>query len=201
MSLRDVGYREDYRSGYDNIVEDFFRPSLREAREYWRAVGYFSSSAFEAFGARLGEFIRRDGSMRLITSVELSEADLRAIEEGASRRRVCEDRVTQIIDEEFSDSAGDGTALLVRLLELDRLEIRIAVPTGRLLRKRAAARPRPRQQRGVPAGTDGALREVLRHGAEEGRGSPRHRLYAGRGRGLHPEQRRLRVAGRVRPGA
>ena len=128
MSLRDVGYREDYRSGYDNIVEDFFRPSLREAREYWRAVGYFSSSAFEAFGAPLGEFIRRDGNMRLITSVELSEADLRAIEEGASKRRVCEDRVAQIIDEEFSDSAGDGTALLVRLLELDRLEIRIAVP-------------------------------------------------------------------------
>ena len=51
MSLRDLPYREDYRSGHDDVVEDFFRPSLHEAREYWRAVGYFSSSALEAFGA------------------------------------------------------------------------------------------------------------------------------------------------------
>ena len=27
MSLRDIQYQEDYRSGYDNIVEDFFHPS------------------------------------------------------------------------------------------------------------------------------------------------------------------------------
>ena len=128
MSLQNVPYREDYRSGHDNIVEDFFRPSLREAREYWRAVGYFSSSALEAFGAPLGEFVASDGRIRLVTSIELSEADLEAIEAGTTRRRICADRVTRIIEEEFADGMGDGTARLVRLLEMGRLEIRIAVP-------------------------------------------------------------------------
>lgn len=128
MSLRDLPYREDYRSGHDVIVEDFFRPSLHEAREYWRAVGYFSSSALEAFGAPLGEFVASDGRIRLVTSVELSEADLEAIEAGTAKRRICADRVTRIIEEEFADGMGDGTARLVRLLEMGRMEIRIAVP-------------------------------------------------------------------------
>ena len=40
MSLRDIEYKEDYRSGYDRLVEDLYQPSLREAELYWRAVGY-----------------------------------------------------------------------------------------------------------------------------------------------------------------
>lgn len=128
MSLRDVQYRIDYRSGHDDLVEDFFRPSLRQASEYWRAVGYFSSSAFESFGAPLGEFVASEGSIRLVTSVELSEADLEAIKAGMAKRQVCADRVDRIIEEEFAEGVGDGTAQLVRLLEIGRLELRIAVP-------------------------------------------------------------------------
>lgn len=129
MSLRDIRYQEDYRSGYDDLVEDFFRPSLREAETYWRAVGYFSSSALESFGSPLGEFIKNGGQIRLVTSVELSEADLNAIEKGVPKGDVCAARLDQIIEEEFADGMGDGVARLTRLLELGRLEIRIAVPT------------------------------------------------------------------------
>lgn len=128
MSLRDIQFQEDYRSGYDNIVEDFFRPALREAQHYWRAVGYFSSSALEAFGSPLGEFINNGGDIRLVTSVELSETDLRAIENGAPREDICAHRLEQIIEDEFADGVGDGTARLARLLEMGRLEVKIAVP-------------------------------------------------------------------------
>src|SRR5690606_15911941 len=125
-------YQEDYRSGYDNIVEDFFRPSLREAKLYWRAVGYFSSSALEAFGAPLGDFIRNGGLIRLVTSVELSDGDLKAIENGAVRQDICAQRLERIIEMEFAEGIGDGVARLARLLEIGRLEIQIAVPkTGR----------------------------------------------------------------------
>ena len=128
MSLRDIQYQEDYRSGYDNILRDFFRPSLCEAQLYWRAVGYFSSSALEAFGAPLGDFIKNGGHIRLVTSVELSEADLRAIENGAVQEDVCAQRIEQIIENDFADGVSDGVARLARLLEIGRLEIRIAVP-------------------------------------------------------------------------
>ena len=128
MSLRDIQYQEDYRSGYDNILRDFFRRSLREAQLYWRAVGYFSSSALEAFGAPLGDFIKNGGHIRLVTSVELSEADLRAIENGAVQEDVCAQRIEEIIENDFADGVSDGVARLARLLEMGRLEIRIAVP-------------------------------------------------------------------------
>lgn len=128
MSLRDIDYQEDYRSGYNNIVEDFIQPSLARAHAYWRAVGYFSSSALESFGAPLGEFIRNGGHIRLVTSVELSQSDLEAIRNGAPKQDICAHRLEQIIDTEFADGVGDGVARLARLLEIGRLEIQIAVP-------------------------------------------------------------------------
>ena len=128
MSLREIKYKEDYRSGHDDIVMDVFRPSLREASEYWRAVGYFSSSALEVFGTPLGEFIQKGGTIKLVTSVELSESDLEAIKQGVSKKQVCSERVEIIIDEQFTDGVGDGVSRLGLLLEMARLEIQIAVP-------------------------------------------------------------------------
>ena len=128
MGLRDIEYKEDYRSGYDDIVAELYRPSLEKASEYWRAVGYFSSSSLEVFGAPLGTFVQKGGVIRLVTSVELSEKDLQAIRDGASRRDVCEKRLDRILEDEFADGIGDGAARLCALLELGRLEILIAVP-------------------------------------------------------------------------
>jgi hypothetical protein len=97
MSLREIDYKDDYRSGYDDIVGELYRPSLQHAQEYWRAVGYFSSSALESFGAPLGHFVKRDGRIRLVTSVEISERDLAAILAGASRKDVCDALLDAII--------------------------------------------------------------------------------------------------------
>jgi superfamily II DNA or RNA helicase len=128
MALRDIQYQEDYRSGYNDLLAEFFRPSLREATNYWRAVGYFSSTALESFGSPLGEFVLNDGKIRLVTSVHLTEADLEAISNGTSKQEICAERIERIIEEEFADGVGDGIARLTRLLEMDRLEIRVAVP-------------------------------------------------------------------------
>ena len=128
MNLKEVGYKEDYRSGYDDIVAELIKPSLQHASAYWRAAGYFSSSALEAFGAPLGEFVKHNGSIRLVTSVELSQSDLEAIEKGASKQEVCGRRLDEIIKNQFANGVGSGTERLSLLLEMDRLEIRIAVP-------------------------------------------------------------------------
>jgi superfamily II DNA or RNA helicase/HKD family nuclease len=128
MSLRDIRYLQDYRSGYDDLIDQFFRPSLREARNYWRAVGYFSSSSLEAFGAPLGDFIRNGGRIRLVTSVELSANDMNAISNGVAKETLCAHRLEEIIETEFADGVGDGVSRLARLLEMERLEIKIATP-------------------------------------------------------------------------
>ena len=128
MGLKDLPYQEDYRSGYADIVADFIRPALLEATLYCRAVGYFSSSALESFGQPLGDFIKNGGSIRLVTSVELSSDDLQAITDGVPREQICARRLEQIIDDEFIDGVGDGVTRLARLLELGRMEVKIAMP-------------------------------------------------------------------------
>ena len=92
-------------------------------------MGYFSSSSFESFGAPLGEFIKNGGLIKLVTSVELSQKDLEAIRNGAPKQEICAERLEKIIETDFAEGIGNGTVRLARLLELDRLEIQIAVPT------------------------------------------------------------------------
>ena len=128
MGLKEIPFEEDYRTGDHNVLEEVFRPALRESNRYWRAVGYFSSSALESFGRPLSEFIRNGGTIRLITSVELREEDVTAIERGQTERQICEARIDQIIDEQFPGRVQDGVAALMSLLQIGRLEIRIAVP-------------------------------------------------------------------------
>jgi len=128
-SLRSIKFSTEYRTGYNNIMEEFFHPSLDIATEYWRAVGYFSSSSLDAFGSPLGTFIRNGGTVKLITSVHLHERDLDAIEIGRSRQEICEERINEIIENEFVEASGNGTARLAHLLQMGKLEIRIAVPT------------------------------------------------------------------------
>ncbi len=128
MDLEKLNFKRDYRSGDSHILYDFMRPCLRNSCFYWRSAGYFSSSALEAFGAPLGEFVRNDGEIRLITSVELVDKDLEAIRRGANIKQISQKRLEEIIEEEFQEGIGDGVSRLLALLSLDRLEIRIAVP-------------------------------------------------------------------------
>jgi superfamily II DNA or RNA helicase len=129
--LRDVNLQPEYRSGRDDLVPGFYHPCLNNSDVYWRAVGYFSSSALEVLGAPLGNFVARGGTMRLVTSVELHERDVEAIKRGLSRKAVCEARLLEQIRAEFSGPVPRGVVLLTALLEASQLEIRIALPRAR----------------------------------------------------------------------
>ena len=126
--LTDNQYLIEYRTGANDILKEFYAPSFKESIEYWRAVGYFRSSSLEAFGKTLQTFLQNSGTIKLITSVELTEADRDAIEDGSSKQEVCERRINSIIDEEFQEGVGSGVTRLGKLLEIGRLEIKIAMP-------------------------------------------------------------------------
>lgn len=126
--LPEYRFKTEYRSGSDNIIESLYHPALARSIQYWRAVGYFSSTALEVLGEPMGEFVYAGGTLRLVTSVELQECDLQAINEGLSRQGAIEQRLLEQIRSNFSQPTGNGVALLVGLLESRRMEIRIAVP-------------------------------------------------------------------------
>ena len=126
--LKHNHYNIEYRTGMNDFIKEFYVPSFEQSVEYWRAVGYFRSSSLEAFGKTLQDFLKNNGTIKLITSVELTEADRNAIEEGSNKQEVCEQRINKIIEEEFQDGIGSGVTRLGKLLEIGRLEIKIAMP-------------------------------------------------------------------------
>lgn len=121
-------FLEEYRTGTNHFVDEFYKKAFSESIEYWRAVGYFRSSSLESFGSTLQDFLYDGGKIKLITSVELTEADNNAIEEGMSKQTVCEKRIDSIIEYEFKENMGNGVSKLSKLLEIGRLEIKIALP-------------------------------------------------------------------------
>ena len=59
--LRDLDLQQDYRSGRDAILDDFYIPCLQESTTYDRAVGYFSSSLLHVIAIAFSDFVAREG--------------------------------------------------------------------------------------------------------------------------------------------
>ncbi|WP_081972664.1 DNA phosphorothioation system restriction enzyme [Leptolyngbya sp. KIOST-1] len=135
MSLKDLTIQDEYRSSDRDIVQDFYIPCLEQATVYNRAVGYFSSSSMACVAQGLSAFVRSGGQMRLITSPQLSEEDVRAIEQGLkNREQVVEAALLRELEVELPQVVQDRLAALVWLLSRGLLEIKLAIP--KTLRRR-----------------------------------------------------------------
>lgn len=126
-----------YRSGRDNLAEDFFQPCLRRATRYRRAVGYFSTSALLSWTNALLR-LAQDGCLeaQLIASPELSAADaatLRSLNDPgrtAAYQAVVIERVLEeilVLLEDPSDRALRAR-IFAWLLANDRLQLKFAFP-------------------------------------------------------------------------
>ncbi|SVC58881.1 uncharacterized protein METZ01_LOCUS311735, partial [marine metagenome] len=94
---------------------------------YLRGAGFFSSSVFEAIGSSLGDFVERGGRMRLVMNVRMTQEDQGAVTNGMENwDTIVENEISRIVKDEFNAPIGRGSLMLTRLLEMGRLEIRIA---------------------------------------------------------------------------
>ena len=86
MNFRELNLNSEYRSWRDDITKDFFNPVLKRATIYKRAVGFFSSSAFDCISDGIYGLLENGGKIQIITSPKLSEEDIAAIIEGINYR-------------------------------------------------------------------------------------------------------------------
>jgi superfamily II DNA or RNA helicase len=129
--------KSHYRSGRDDLAEDFFRPCLRAASLYRRAAGYFSTSALLSWTDSLGR-VAIDGELlvRIIASPELSPTDCAALRELSSPSKLTEYRdivVDRILDDilsllESPSDRGLRARIFAWLVANDRLQIKFAFP-------------------------------------------------------------------------
>ena len=132
MVLRSESWERKYRSdGASTLSESFFKPALSMSSEYYRGTGFFSSSLFEVLGSELqGFLLDREGCMKIVTNVQLSRKDADALESTQSVMELAEQKIQQIIQTEFTSPLTDGVRAMISLLEIGRLEIKIAVTQG-----------------------------------------------------------------------
>lgn len=76
MSFDSLTLARHYNSDDIDVLADFYRPVLKLARRYDRAVGYFSSSTFRACATELSCFISNGGKIRLVVGCLVSSADI-----------------------------------------------------------------------------------------------------------------------------
>lgn len=80
MAFESIPLSCHYDSDNVDVLQEFYRPLLKSAKRYDRAVGYFSSSTFRTCSAELATFIGNNGQIRLIIGCLTQTADIQALE-------------------------------------------------------------------------------------------------------------------------
>ena len=123
MSLREILLKSEYRSDVANLVKDFYTPCLKNASQYWRAVGYFTSNGLALNAKGLSTFIRHGGQMNLVTGPKLMSDDIEAIRRGYEGK---EQNIDPSLDCDFEQVFHDRLMLLTWLIAHGYLDIKIA---------------------------------------------------------------------------
>ena len=80
--LKDLCLRDNYSSDDSNILEDLFRPCLRESEVYYRSVGYLDSKVLALLGHEFERLSIRGHSARLLIGQTVLVDDYMAIKNG-----------------------------------------------------------------------------------------------------------------------
>ena len=83
MSFETIPLLRHYNSDTTDVLQEFYRPLLKRARRYDRAVGYFSSNTFKSCAAELASFIGQGGEIRLVVGCLIQPADIDALQGSA----------------------------------------------------------------------------------------------------------------------
>lgn len=126
--LSPLPLRISYRSGQDDVLEDFYRPCLEESVLYRRAVGYFTSSGLVQAARGVASLVVREGKMRLVASPQLTEDDVEALRRAADEPEAILEQVLARSLEEVSDFLSrERLNALAWLAARGALEVRLAL--------------------------------------------------------------------------
>lgn len=130
MSFKDIEIKGDYDSDEDNLVTDFYLPVLSEATTYYRRSGFYSSSSLAVSARGIAELIRKNGKMKLICNVHLSEKDYDALKRAqeSPTKFLEESKIGFDLNDIEDEIEKDHVEALGWMLANGYLEIKIAFP-------------------------------------------------------------------------
>lgn len=111
----------------ENLADDIVVPILKCAKNYDRAVGFFSSSSLIETATGLSEIYKKGGHIRMIMSPRLTPEDAEAIKNGYDERKIVENALVRDFTDVTDEICKDRLSFLSHLISQGILDIKIAV--------------------------------------------------------------------------
>ena len=122
MSLREIQFKEEYRSDRNDIVAEFFFPCLSNCIEYDRCVDFLSIQTLATISMAFENFAEGKAKLRMVTGHRFRTSDLNIF--------------TKLFSEEFTKSfkgkliKDSKIEQLRRIIENGQMELKIAIPNS-----------------------------------------------------------------------
>lgn len=110
-----------------NLVEDFYRPLLREAKLYQRVSGYFSTSGLDLYSDSLEELAKNNGNLEFIISKEISRDDYDRIKAGYNMLEEIKPLNIAERNERLTPKTQEQLGNLAFMIAVGRARIKIAL--------------------------------------------------------------------------
>lgn len=128
MSFKDITLKKTYRTGENDVINEFLVPALNQSIEYDRAVGFFSSSVLVSLSKGISGLVKNNGKINIVVSPKLSKEDIDAINQGyKNKNEIIEHSLIESLKEELNETDKDRLNLMIHLIECGILNIKIAV--------------------------------------------------------------------------
>jgi DNA phosphorothioation system restriction enzyme len=132
--LSDLKLKISYRTGRDDLINDFYIPCLRRSVLYQRAVGYFTSTGLAFAASGVAHLIENGGKIQLVASPQLTQEDIDAIQKGHSTQKGVVAQAARRSFTEIQDLlTKERLEALAWMVSTGALEVKLAVrvsPSG-----------------------------------------------------------------------
>lgn len=123
-----IATKKSLKSQYtDNLVRDFYKPLLGEARLYQRVSGYFSSAGLDLYAEGLEELAKNDGQVEFIVSKRISESDFLRIQKGYNLLNELQPLRLSERNERLTSKVQNKLGNLAFLIAAGRARVKIAL--------------------------------------------------------------------------
>jgi hypothetical protein len=122
LGLREIEFKEEYRSDRNDIVAEFFFPCLSNCREYDRCVDFLSIQTLATISMAFENFAEGKAKLRMVTGHRFRTSDLNIF--------------TKLFSEEFTKSfkgkqiKDSKIQQLQSIIENGQMELKIAIPNS-----------------------------------------------------------------------
>ena len=125
MGLRNIKFKNTYRSFSDNIVLDFLVPALSESNTYWRGTGFFTMSGLSSFLDSILQIIAKKGDVRIMTSPLLNKEDISRLETGGT---LSDEEVISLLvgQTQVPPEEKLKAEIITKLISLNMIQLKIA---------------------------------------------------------------------------